>query len=75
MLSPVITMQSMITEKSSSSQQVLTQALTFFFCGFMFKIHDLQYLAKALRQFCSPTLDRNSIIKSSAYKRRLNLYH
>ena len=40
----------------------------------MFNIHDLQYWAKALRQFCSPALDRDdSIIKSSAYKRELNL--
>ena len=42
------------------------------FFGFMFNIHDLQYWAKALRQFCSPALDRDSIIKSSAYKRELN---
>ena len=35
----------------------------------MFNIHDLQYWAEALRQFCSPALDRDSIIKSSAYKR------
>ena len=39
----------------------------------MFNIHDLQYWAKALRQFCSPAFDRDSIIKSSAYKRELNL--
>ena len=39
----------------------------------MFNIYDLQYWAKALRQFCSPALDRDSIIKSSAYKRELNL--
>ena len=39
----------------------------------MFNIHDLQYWAKVLRQFCSPAFDRDSIIKSSAYKRELNL--
>ena len=36
-------------------------------------MHDLQYWAKALRQFCSPALDRDGIIKSSAYKRERNL--
>ena len=45
----------------------------FVFFPFMFNIHDLQYWAKVLRQFCSPALDRDSIIKSSAYKRELNL--
>ena len=39
----------------------------------MFKIHDLQYWAKAWRQFWSPALDRDSIIRSSAYKRELNM--
>ena len=39
----------------------------------MFNIHDLQYVAKALRQFCGPVFDRDSIIKLSAYKRELNL--
>ena len=42
---------------------------------FMVNIHDLQHWAKSLRQFCSPAFDRDSIIKSSAYKRELNLYH
>ena len=39
----------------------------------MFNIHDLQYWAKVLRQFCSSAFDRDSIIKSSAYKRELFL--
>ena len=42
------------------------------FFGFMINIHDLQYWAKALRQFCSPAFDRDSIIKTSAYRRELN---
>lgn len=41
--------------------------------GLMFIIHDLQCQAKALRQFCSPAFDCDSIIKSSAYKRELDL--
>ena len=32
----------------------------------MFNIHDLQYWAKALRQFCSPAFDCDSRVKSSA---------
>ena len=45
-----------------------------FFLGFMFNIHDLQYWAITLRQFCSPAFDRDSIIKSSAYKRELKVH-
>ena len=33
----------------------------------------MQYWANALRQFCSLVFDRDSIIKSSAYKREFNL--
>ena len=32
----------------------------------------LQYEASALRQFCRPVLERDKIIKSSAYRRALN---
>ena len=44
------------------------------FLGLICNIHDVQYWANALsRQFCSPVFDRDSIIKSSAYKREFNL--
>ena len=42
------------------------------FLGFMLNIHVLQYEASALRQFCRPVLERDKIIKSSAYRRALN---
>ena len=46
------------------------------FFGFMFNIHDLQYWAKALRQFCSPALDRDSIKLNHLHiKESLIWYH
>ena len=45
----------------------------FGFFLFTFNIHDLQYWAKELRQFCNPVFGRDGIIKSSVYKRELNL--
>ena len=38
------------------------------FLGFIFNIHKVQNEDSALRQFCNPVLDRDRIIKSSAYK-------
>ena len=38
----------------------------------MLNIHVLQYEDNALRQFCRPVLDRDKMIKSSAYKREFN---
>ena len=32
----------------------------------------LQYVASVLRQFCRPVLERDKIIKSSAYRREFN---
>ena len=43
------------------------------FFWFMFNIHDLQCWTKVLRQLCSPAFDSDSIIKSSTYRRELNL--
>ena len=38
----------------------------------MLNIHVLQYVANVLRQFCTPVLERDKIIKSSAYSRAFN---
>ena len=42
------------------------------FLGFIFSIKELKYEDKVFKQFGSPTLDRDKIIRSSAYKRELS---
>lgn len=42
------------------------------FLGFTFSIQELQYEDKVSKQFRSPILDRDKIIKSSACKRELS---
>ena len=43
------------------------------FLGLIFNIHDSQLDDNMLRQFCKPARDRDSMIKSSAYKSDFNL--
>ena len=41
----------------------------YFSVGFIFNIQELQYEDSLLRQFCNPILERDNMIKSSAYKK------
>ena len=42
------------------------------FLGFIFNIHEVQNEDSVFRQFCNPVLDRDRIIKSSAFQREFN---
>ena len=47
--------------------------ITLVFLEFISNIQELQKEDNVLRQFCNPILDRDIIIKSSAYKSEFNL--
>ena len=47
--------------------------ITLVFLEFISNIQELQKEDSVLRQFCNPILDRDIIIKSSAYKSEFNL--